>query len=235
MKHSWRNEFKYFISDKDILILKHKLLSLLKLDPHSKGQSYLVRSLYFDDHLKSGISSKLDGDLNRARYRIRQYSNNKLKLELKIRKNQSVSKISSWINKLIYNQLISSDKSPYDNYENIDRNISDFFINKKKYALKPTLIVEYDRIAFLIPGTDVRITLDLNVRSYKSCLDLLNPNIEPVPVFLFPRQQILEIKFSEYIPSYVTKIIESVSLNRYAISKYVLCSRYIRNNIWEDQ
>jgi len=234
MELTWRNELKYFISDKDILLLKHKLSQLLKLDPNSNGSSYLVRSLYFDDPIKSGISNKLDGDLNRARYRIRSYGENKIKLELKIRKNQSVSKLSSWINKSDYNFLTKPNTAPYINLARYDNVIQDFLINKKNHVLRPSIIVEYDRVAYTVPGTDVRITLDLNVRTYKSCTNLINPEIEPVPVFLYPRLQVLEVKFSTKIPRYVTKIIESFNPNRYAISKYALCSRYIRNNSWED-
>ena len=104
----------------------------------------------------------------------------------------------------------------------------------KKYHLKPSVIVEYDRVAFEVPGSNVRITLDLNVRSYMSDINLLNPTISPVPVFLYPKQQILEVKFIDRMPTYIKKLVQSVNIPRYAISKYTLCTRYIRNNSWED-
>ena len=63
----WRNEYKYYVSDSDIFVLKHKLTQLLKSDVNANSRgSYTVSSLYFDDPFKSGVFNKLDGVKNTA-------------------------------------------------------------------------------------------------------------------------------------------------------------------------
>jgi len=230
----WRNEFKYFVSDSDINILKHRLEQILQYDSNSNSQGfYTVRSLYFDDPFKSGIFNKLDGVRNRVRYRIRRYDDsNKLRLEAKLRSNQAISKVSKWLSMDEYASIIDGGVSlkQYDS-----NNVYDIFLlNIKKYHLRPSVIVEYDRVAFIVPGSDVRITLDLNVRSFKSDVNLINPIMNSVPVLMYPKQQILEVKFTDKIPSYIKQVVQSINIQRYAISKYTLCTRYIRNNSWED-
>jgi len=230
---NWRNEYKYYISDSDAILLKHRLSSMFEIDKNAVAGGYLVRSLYFDDPYKSGVFNKLDGVKNRVRYRIRKYNDeSKFKLEAKLRSNQMISKTSQWINMEEYH-LVMSNQLDVGNVCSGDV-FQAFFLNMKKYHLRPSVIVEYDRVPFVVKGTDVRITIDMNVRSYKSCVNLVNPEVAAVPVFMYPRQQILEVKFTDKIPSYVTGVLQSIPAQRYAISKYALCSRYIRNNVWED-
>ena len=39
-------------------------------------------------------------------------------------------------------------------------------------------------------------------------------------------REILEIKFDNYLPDYITKLISGIPVERSAISKYVLCRRF---------
>ena len=80
------------------------------------------------------------------------------------------------------------------------------YLIKKKYFLKNLLqklksegykaknIVEYDREAYYLPYGNIRITLDLNLRTYNSNLNFNRINNSPTSV-LPKNMNILEVKF----------------------------------------
>ena len=70
-----RHEQKYFISQGDACYLSHLLRHTMQPDRHADGRGeYHIRSLYFDDCFNSAMSDKLDGVMNRHKYRIRIYN-----------------------------------------------------------------------------------------------------------------------------------------------------------------
>ena len=56
--NGYRHEEKYFISTAGYLFLRGRLEALMQLDENAVRQDgrYLIRSLYFDDRLNSGLS-----------------------------------------------------------------------------------------------------------------------------------------------------------------------------------
>ena len=65
-----RHEQKYFISQGDACYLSHLLRHTMQPDRHADGRGeYHIRSLYFDDCFNSAMSDKLDGVMNRHKYR----------------------------------------------------------------------------------------------------------------------------------------------------------------------
>ena len=73
------------------------------------------------------------------------------------------------------------------NYESLLNSNSEFL--KISYAkltsrgYRPKLIVEYDREAYFLPYGNIRITFDLNLRTYNSETDLLNISSTAIPIF----------------------------------------------------
>ena len=59
----------------------------MKPDAHASGGRYRITSLYFDDIYGTGYNDKLNGVLNRKKYRIRTYNFDKnfIRLEEKRR------------------------------------------------------------------------------------------------------------------------------------------------------
>lgn len=86
---SYRHEVKFLISKQSAELLKYKLSLFMKKDIHYDGY-YNIRSLYFDDLYNTAYYEKIDGIMERAKYRIRIYNLDKslILLELKGKDNE---------------------------------------------------------------------------------------------------------------------------------------------------
>jgi len=91
--------------------------------------------------------------------------------------------------------------------------------------LRPRVLVDYEREAYLHPAEDTRITFDLNLRSALSSHDLFDPDT-PAVCPLDRDTQILEVKYDNCLPDYVAGLLSGIEAERSAVSKYVLCRRY---------
>ena len=92
-------------------------------------------------------------------------------------------------------------------------------------ALKPAVIVDYTREAFVFPMEDVRVTFDKNVRTGLRSVDMFNAGIPTYPV-IDDYGMVLEIKFNRFLPTYIRSLLQLEASQRSAISKYVLCRRF---------
>ena len=103
--------------------------------------------------------------------------------------------------------------------------LQDVYVQMRTRLLRPRVIVDYAREAYLHPAEDTRITFDLNLRSGLHSVDLFNPRLPTV----CPHDrnvEILEVKFNNYLPDYVAGLLHGVEAERSAVSKYILCRRF---------
>ena len=100
--------------------------------------------------------------------------------------------------------------------------LTQFTLNTSLNLLKPKLIVTYDREAFTIADTTIRITFDKNLRVRMGEIDLFKNTDNELVVFK-DQKIILEIKYDHYLPSYVKELLQVGRHERYSISKYALC------------
>jgi len=84
------------------------------------------------------------------------------------------------------------------------------------------VIVEYDRVPFVHPDGNVRITMDLNISSSNQIERFLEPQIARRPV-MPAGQHILEVKFDEFLPDYIKNSLELGNLRQTSFSKFYLC------------
>jgi hypothetical protein len=229
-----RQEYKYFINNADMHKLSNILNSLMKLDEHAdlKTKEYTVTSLYFETPNDDDLNEKLDGLLVREKHRMRLYNHNSIvKLETKKRNGTVIAKNSVQIE---MNDAINLSNGCY-NHDNFDNELAKLILIKlKSNAYKPRVIVEYDRQAYYLPYGEIRITFDKNLRTYNTHTDLFNlKDVAKSPVFL-NNNQILEIKFSVGLPSYLTNALETISSIRSSISKYALCQRFVDHDPRKD-
>ncbi|CAB1057770.1 hypothetical protein D1BOALGB6SA_2525 [Olavius sp. associated proteobacterium Delta 1] len=230
-----RGEFKYFISNHDIAILRQSLKELMCIDKNSSltTSRYTITSLYFDTPFDTALEEKLSGIINRKKYRIRTYNNNDkvIKFETKTKANTTIFKESELISRKTAENIISGD------YRDLLNSSSQYL--KKTYAMlslkkyRPVVIVEYDREAYTLPFGNTRITFDLNLRTYNSEINIFELRTGSIPVLLVDKQ-IMEIKFDHFLPTYLKAILGRMSVEHSAISKYTLCRRFIKTSTWQD-
>ncbi len=221
-----RHELKYFITPAEMSVLRGVLTPVMQLDPNgNENNEYHIRSLYFDTINDDALEEKIAGVGNRKKYRMRIYnfSDKVIKLECKSKYGDLISKQSVSIPRDLAEQLIAGDP------EGLQRMrhplLHDVYREMKTRLLRPSVIVDYVREAYIHPAEDVRITFDKQLRTGLYSHDIFNPSIPTYPVFDDP-VEILEVKFNEFLPTYIQAILSGVTAQRSAISKYTWCRRY---------
>ena len=221
-----RHELKYFINPAELEALRARLRGALAMDSHCVGgRPYVIRSLYFDDIEDSAFYDKQAGVMHRDKYRIRiyRYSDKEIFLERKRKLGDLIQKSSVQITRRLCDQLIGGDPSGL--YRSNNPLLQDMYVQMRTKLLRPRVIVDYAREAYLHPAEEVRITFDLSLRSGLYSSDLFNPRL-PMVCPHDRNVEILEVKFNNYLPGYVNALLHGVEAERSAISKYILCRRY---------
>ena len=221
-----RHELKYHITSAEMTVLRGVLRPLMQLDPNGNERNeYHIRSLYFDTINDDALEEKIAGVGNRKKYRIRIYnfSDRVIKLECKSKYGDLISKQSVTIPRDLAEQLIAGDP------EGLQRMrhplFHDVFREMRTRLLRPAVIVDYVREAYIHPAEEVRITFDKQLRTGLYSSDMFNPSLPTYPVFDDP-VEILEVKFDEFLPSYLQGVLSGITAQRSAVSKYVWCRRY---------
>ena len=221
-----RHELKYYINPAELEALGRRLERVMRLDNHCKGgRAYNVRSLYFDDAFDSAYYDKVDGVMARDKYRLRIYNRSDavIFLERKRKLGDLIQKSSLRITRRLAEQLISGD--PRGLYRAEAPLLREMYAAMRTGAMRPAVLVEYDRLAFVHPAETTRITFDMRLRTGLSSHALFSPDVALVT----PADrdvEILEVKFDAYFPSHIRALLTGITGERCAISKYVMCRRY---------
>ena len=221
-----RHELKYFITPAEMNVLRGVLTPVMQLDPNgNENNEYHIRSLYFDTINDRALEEKIAGVGNRKKYRIRIYnfSDKVIKLECKSKYGDLISKQSVTIPRDLCEQLIAGDP------EGLQRMrhplFHDMYRAMRTELLRPAVIVDYVREAYIHPAEEVRVTFDKTLRTGLFSHDMFNKDIPTYPVFDDP-VEILEVKYDEFLPAHIQAILSGITAQRSAISKYTWCRRY---------
>jgi len=225
----YRNEYKHIINKNHAVILKSRLKALLHPDPFAdENGEYFIRSLYFDTYDDKALGEKYDGVPYRNKYRIRFYNHDasRIKLENKIKRFNSIAKLFCDITKEEVTEILNRN---YDSLRNSNEPLKlSFYKELAAGGLVPKTIVDYIRTPFFYPHGNVRITIDSDIRSPvgKIGLDIFNPDTPTISVFPDERC-VLEVKYDEFIPDFIHKIIQIGVTSTSALSKYTSCRRFL--------
>ena len=221
-----RHELKYLITPAELSVLRGVLKPITQFDPNGdENNEYIIRSLYFDTINDDALDEKIAGVGNRKKYRIRIYnfSDRVIKLECKSKYGDLISKQSVSIPRDLAEQLIAGDP------EGLQRMrhplLHDVYREMRTRLLRPAVIVDYVREAYLHPAQQVRITFDKQLRTGLYSTDLFNPSLPTYPVFDDP-VEVLEVKYDEFLPAHLQTVLSGITAQRSAVSKYTWCRRY---------
>ena len=94
--------------------------------------------------------------------------------------------------------------------------------------LRPAVIVEYERIPYIYPNGNVRVTFDLNVSSSCDWTHFWNDDLAKRPI-MPAGMHLMEVKFDEFLPDFIYHNLNLGTLSQTAYSKYYLCRKYAMN------
>lgn len=218
----YRHELKFIITDQIARILQMRLDMIMDLDVNSiyKDHTYKIRSLYFDNDSSDAYYEKLDGVLYREKYRIRYYNDDDtfIRLERKLKHNNLTSKDQMTISREICDKILNEDTDDLSGTGLLEEFLNDM----RREHLKPSVIVDYHRLAYTYPISDVRITFDSKIKSGVYGYALFDFDL-PTLQMTEDNEIVLEVKFNEILPEAISIILETVPMYRKAVSKFALC------------
>lgn len=217
-----RFELKYIIHFSQARALLKSIGAHVRHDPHAgRDGFYKIVSLYYDSPDLSCYWEKLDGEMYRRKIRVRTYgeSPDEAFLEIKQRYNLNVQKRRCRFPlKVINRELESISTGPYNG--GIDPVFDEVFNVVRRRALEPKLIISYNRAAFFDRHRrDLRITLDRNIKFRSQCLSLEKNRLKGRYV-IPPTMMILEVKFDETIPQWISSCLNRLDFQVQRFSKY---------------
>lgn len=226
MENRFRHEFKYICSYGQLKLLECRLSGLIPLDRHAGPDGiYNIRSLYFDDYYDRCLMENEAGTDPREKFRIRIYNHSaeRISLELKRKERGKTQKLSCPLTEEQCRMLmagiapeITKDSPPL---------LNKLVLMMKTSMMRPKVIVEYDRVPYIYPQGNVRITMDENIRS-SGRTDLFLEDQIPLRPVMPAGQHILEVKYDEYLPDFIYQAAQLDNLRTTAFSKYYLCRKY---------
>lgn len=218
----YRHELKYLITYKEREALLNRFEPMIERDKNGGPEGYTIRSLYFDDYWNSAYSEKLAGTFYRKKYRIRIYnfSDKVIKLECKEKQGNYIHKTGASLTHEEVDKILRND------YEFLLQKPSqlckEFYLECTTRRMRPVVIVDYERDAFVQKIGDVRITFDKHVRSAWMSYDIFDASI-PVFETLEPETLIMEVKYTQMLPEYIRRVIVPMNCVHVAASKYTMC------------
>lgn len=222
IRRTVRNEWKYQISPASAVLLSRRLAVFLKRDIHSGQDGYLIRSLYFDDIAESAFYDKLAGVNEREKYRLRYYDadSDHIFLERKRKHGNLIEKDSIPVSRMVAQRMIKD--MPLEMGELSAPLMAIFAAQRSARLMRPRVIVDYRRLAFVYEEQNVRITLDSNIRSNLYRTDSFFDRFTTLPV-LENENVILEVKFDEYLPEKPKEALSRIAVMPQANSKFCQC------------
>lgn len=224
----YRHEFKYVICAGELVQIRNRIKNQLLLDSHvGELGFYSIRSLYFDDVNNSCFYENENGTDPREKFRIRIYNHSieRLTLECKRKERGMTHKTSCPLTLEQTKQLMQG--KPIDHIAEQPPLLQKLTAKMLTSGFRPVVIVEYDRIPYVHPNGNVRITLDTNISSSLAIGSFLDEQIPKRPVMPLG-QQLLEVKYDAYLPDHIYYSLQIQNLQQTAFSKYYICRKYTR-------
>ncbi len=224
-----RYENKYQISIAQLMLLQDRVGELCALDPHvGKEGYYRIRSLYFDDYACSAFTDNEIGVEPRSKFRIRMYNGNEelLLLEQKCKIGGKIHKESTLIEKRFCLQLMTGDANQIP-YPDKDPLINRFLLACHTRLLEPRIIVDYFRYPYVCQDGEVRVTFDCKIACSDHILGFFDSFLPLVPI-LPSGQELMEVKYTEFLPEFLYKGLNLGKLRQETFSKFYLSEKYRR-------
>lgn len=218
----YRHELKYLVSAAQIPLLKSRIEQIMQLDPHGgKDGMYSIRSLYFDDYRNRSFHENENGTEPREKFRIRIYNRSlqRIALECKRKDHGKTLKTACLLTREQAECLMQG--KPVPEWDGMPPLLRKMNLQIRTRLLRPVVTVEYERIPYLYPNGNVRVTLDMNISAGPGSRAFLTDHLPRRPVMPLG-QHLLEVKFDEYLPDVIYRSLNLGCLRQTTCSKFYL-------------
>lgn len=222
----YRHEYKYKIDARQKAVLQIRARGVMERDSHAGADGeYLIRSLYFDSPEDTCFYENENGDDPREKYRIRFYNcdASRISLECKAKARGMTRKTACPVTLGQCRRFMEGDVPEPERA--VSPKQAAMFAQMRQRSLRPVVIVQYTRMPFVCAAGNVRVTFDDAIVSSNDIAGFLQPEI-PFRSVLGTGESILEVKWDELLPSYISGQLALDSLQWTSFSKYYLCRKF---------
>lgn len=234
MTYQNRHECKFVVTESVAKRVMQSVRPYVEPDPYAStmlDHTYEIASLYLDDAHETLYDETIDGCAERYKLRIRSYGSSALAkkrivfLEVKRRFNSIVRKLRCPIPYGLLEQLLNGTNLDHDvilgtNKSTQSSALNEFLRLAAHRTAGPRCIVRYRRQAYVgIDDLDTRVTFDRHLSALPTHSPMIqhrHRNYIPVPT----GGVILELKFTNRAPPWMTSTIRKLELRRRSFSKY---------------
>ena len=220
-----RHECKYLITEAQAARVLSYVQPYIEPDPfaaRSPNNEYQISSVYLDSEDLRLCQETLGGIRDRFKLRVRAYSDrteDPVFFEVKSRRDRVITKDRARVRRVDLHRGMAGE--PLQNVGEDDLpKLTKFQSKALSIAAEPRILVRYRRSAFQgLWDRSARVTFDrqLRTRSARSMRQFFDPQgwttVEGALV-------ILELKFNNTCPSWMTEVVKRVELRRTSYSKY---------------
>jgi hypothetical protein len=221
-----RHELKYVISESQAAIIKELLKPHLQLDRYCQVQpdrEYPISSLYLDSHDLRLFQESISGCKSRFKLRIRRYSDDPSTpsfFEIKRRMNRVIIKNRAKVYHNNIEELLLSPALLYKNENGDADTLRQFQLYMSSICARPVVQIRYMREAYEgALDSKIRITFDRKL-AYKIA-SKAEVTLDGGGWHYYPMEGvILEIKFTEFYPPWLSHVAKCLELCQQSVSKY---------------
>ncbi|HEX6309656.1 MAG TPA: polyphosphate polymerase domain-containing protein [Longimicrobiales bacterium] len=220
-----RYEYKYLVPQRDAAHFIQALEPYLYPDPHCEGEwGYAVHSVYWDSADLVLFWEKVEGLMRRRKLRLRRYGDGsgEVFVEIKQRVDRTVQKRRTrWsVDQAVHIFGGNGSDAGGGSIDSDDAVANEALEMYHRHRLKPRMGVSYVRRAFFSRYEPaLRITFDRRVRYDPYRLDLTGP-VSGGRDMLDPRLTIMELKFNDRVPLWLSRAMQSHRFQMIRLSKY---------------
>lgn len=222
----YRHENKFIISYAQKVAIENSIAGILKKDRYLLGETYNIKSIYFDDYDHTCFYENENGVDPREKFRIRIYggSDRMIRLELKKKRKLMTQKLQCILTRGQVDQILLGE--PLEHFEDLPPLLQKFELQRACRMLHPDVIVEYDRIPYVYELGNVRITFDMNISTSNDFQHFFGQTVLKRPIMMTD-MLICEVKYDEILPNYIEDLICVNTEQRISFSKYYMCKYFL--------
>lgn len=213
----YRHEVKYETDPDKAWSIRQNIAPLLQIDSNAAITGYyVVKSLYFETPYNSDYTDKELGVQFRQKVRLRSYAGNDVyKLEIKSKNGDVATKYSVSLTRRQAEMVVNGNYNCILEIGSANRMYIYHQLITNVY--RPLMVVSYTRYPFTNPAGNFRVTFDENIRysvNYESLF-------QEIPMTgLTTDKTIIEIKYDDFVPDWITDYLVGNGINAGENSKY---------------
>lgn len=223
----YRHELKYKITFADYLAIRQRIRTVMKTDEHADADGrYSIFSVYFDNIFDKALLEKINGVQKREKFRLRYYNNDFsfVSLEKKEKYNDLCLKESARISKDELFSILSGGGEWMKRHQSAL--VRELYCKMRFQQLFPRVLVSYIREAYVYAPGNVWVTFDFCVRTSLFTRNFVENGFDGISATDEPGEMILEVKFDDFLPDVISRLIQTGSTRQQAFSKYCASRRF---------